>query len=230
MANWHKLTEYFLKVPANVGRVALSFSDIETLVESKLPPSSSKRWFWANTYHRYYARFWMDAGWKVRSVRCSAVEFVREALERGSSLKYAQPKHKEYEAEKIAVSLTEHEFQSIVRLRTDQKAIEIVKKHLMSEYGSDIQIEGVGPGADLRVLFRAGRELEIEVKGTEKSDVAWSQLKVSSQASHDKLKSGVPIYRVTGVGSRSPAIYVLKYGRDFTLKTEPRWSVKPAHH
>ena len=54
-----------------------------------------------------------------------------------------------------------------------------------------------------------------------------SQLKVSSQKSYDALKSGDALmYRVIGVGSANPRIFILRYGRDFTLKPEPRWAVK----
>jgi len=228
MANWDRLKRYFLAIPAHQGSTTLSFGHMEALVGSRLPPSSSKRWFWANTYHRYYAKFWLDAGWKVRTVAPSSVEFIRGASGRATCPEQAQPEHNGYRVERIPVNLTEQEFESMVGLRTDRKAIEIAKKRLMSQFGSGIRIEEVR-GADLHVLIPGGTELDIEVKGTEKSDIAWSQLKVSSQASHDKLTTGVPMWRVTGVGTRTPLITVLVYGQDFTLETEPRWCVKPVH-
>ena len=67
----------------------------------------------------------------------------------------------------------------------------------------------------------------IEVKGTASKDIAWSQLKVSSQKSHDALESGeAAMYRVVDVEGTQPRIYMLTYGQDFTLEPEPRWAVK----
>jgi hypothetical protein len=67
----------------------------------------------------------------------------------------------------------------------------------------------------------------IEVKGTKSADIAWQQLKVSSQHSRDLLaEKGAPVYRVTGVFEQSPSIYVLVHGLDFSLVHEPRWMFK----
>jgi hypothetical protein len=72
-----------------------------------------------------------------------------------------------------------------------------------------------------------GKDEIIEVKGTVKPSIAWSQLKVSLQSSHDSLVKGIPIYRVIGVNSQIPRIMVLRYGEDFILEEERRWAVKP---
>ncbi len=109
---------------------------------------------------------------------------------------------------------------------TEQKALHIVHKHLLAEYGDRAEIEEDRDGADLRVSVD-GRTERIEVKGTESSTLAWPQLKVSSQKSHDALQDGdASIYRVVEVSSANPRIYFLTHGRHFTLEPEPRWAVK----
>ena len=82
-------------------------------------------------------------------------------------------------------------------------------------------------GADLDILLSSGKSIVIEVKGTASIELAWPQLKVSSQDSWKLLaEKHVPVYRVTDVFGRSPSIYVLTYGEDFTLQAEPRWTFK----
>lgn len=83
-------------------------------------------------------------------------------------------------------------------------------------------------GADLEVVFSPDRpSLFLEVKGTEDSNIAWQKLKVSSTHSWRMLvEEKVPLYRVTNVFEKIPEIYVLKYGEDFDLEPEPRWSIK----
>ncbi len=126
----------------------------------------------------------------------------------------------------IAVALTPTDLKSMDGLSTENKALEIVCKHLRSEYGDQVEIELDRDGADLRVSL-GGRTERIEVKGTESSTLAWPQLKVSSQKSHDALMSGdASIYRVVEVSSTNPRIYFLTPGKHFTLEPEPRWAVK----
>ena len=36
------------------------------------------------------------------------------------------------------------------------------------------------------------------------------------------------MYRVTDVDGDQPRVHVLRHGRDYELKPEPRWAVKPA--
>lgn len=126
----------------------------------------------------------------------------------------------------IAVALTPTEVGSMDGLSTENKALEIVCKHLRSEYGDQVEIELDRDGADLRVSV-GGQTERIEVKGTESSTLAWPQLKVSSQKSHDALVSGdASMYRVVEVSSANPRIYFLTHGKHFTLEPEPRWAVK----
>ena len=126
----------------------------------------------------------------------------------------------------IPVALTSTDLANLDRLSTENKALEIVRKHLIAEYGDQAEIEEDRDGADLRISVD-GRAERIEVKGTESSTLAWSQLKVSSQKSHDALKNGdASMYRVVDVSSANPRIYVLTHGRHFTLEPELRWAVK----
>jgi len=108
-----------------------------------------------------------------------------------------------------------------------KRAEEIVKIYFLKK-DPKCQFAQPPKGADLLVVSSDGtRSLTIEVKGTKSADVAWQQLKVSSQHSRDLLvEKGVPVYRVTGVFQRSIAIYVLAYGLDFSLEHEPRWTFK----
>lgn len=127
----------------------------------------------------------------------------------------------------IPVTLTESERQSLTSLpTTEKKALFIVRKHLNEKYGGRASIQQDRDGVDLRVEID-GKTERIEVKGTEKPTIAWQQLKVSSRKSHDALESGgASLYRVVDVDGTRPHIYVLAYGQDFTLESEPRWTVK----
>ena len=112
-------------------------------------------------------------------------------------------------------------------MSTEQKALYIVEKYIRHKYGSDVEIEEDHDGADLRFSVHGQDEQRIEVKGTASKDIAWSQLKVSSQKSHDALESGeATMYRVVNVDGLQPSIYILKYDQDFTLEPEPRWAVR----
>lgn len=126
----------------------------------------------------------------------------------------------------MPVALTDAERDALEGLTTEQKALRIVNKHLIETYGSQVTIEADGGGADLRVTVNGASE-RIEVKGTESPTIAWQQLKVSSQQSHDVLESReASIYRVVDVGAANPRIYVLKHGEHFVLEPELRWAVK----
>lgn len=127
----------------------------------------------------------------------------------------------------VSVTLDATDLQEMEGLRTEQKALYIVEKHIMSEHGKRVDIEEDRDGADLRISVDGQTVKRVEVKGTRSSDLAWSQLKVSSQKSHDALKSGeVEMYRVVDVDGERPSVYILMHGRDFTLEPEPRWAVK----
>ena len=127
----------------------------------------------------------------------------------------------------VPITLTESERQTVAAFRTtERKALFIVLKHLVDEYGDQATIEEDRDGADLKVSAR-GKSERIEVKGTESPTIAWQQLKVSSQKSYDALENrDASMYRVVDVNGPRPRIYILTYGRDFTLEPEPRWTVK----
>lgn len=130
--------------------------------------------------------------------------------------------------ESFSVSLTESDLHEIEEYSTAKKAEWIVRKYIRCKFGSQVRIEKDCGGADLRVSMNGETE-RIEVKGTKKNDIAWAQLKVSSQQSYDALRSGAAsMYRVTGVEGNMPRVHVLEHGRDYELKPEPRWAVKPA--
>ena len=127
----------------------------------------------------------------------------------------------------VSVALDATDLQKMEGLRTEQKALYIVEKHIRSEHGEQVEIEEDRDGVDLRISVDGQTVKRIEVKGTRSQDLGWQKLKVSSQRSHDALKSGeAEMYRVVGVDSACPSIYILVHGRDFTLEHEPRWAVK----
>lgn len=126
----------------------------------------------------------------------------------------------------VPVPLSAMDIELLDGRSTEQKALYIVHKHLLAEYGDQIEIELDRDGADLRVSV-LGHTERIEVKATESSTLAWPELKVSSQKSHDALMGGnASIYRIVEVSSANPRIYFLTHGRHFTLEPESRWAVK----
>ena len=129
--------------------------------------------------------------------------------------------------ESVSITLSDLDLQDMVGLSTEKKALYIVEKYIRDECGEHAEIEDDRNGADLRISVDGKTVKRIEVKGTASNDLAWSQLKVSSQKSHDALKSGDAwMYRVVDVDGTHPRIYILTYGRDFKLEPEPRWAVK----
>jgi hypothetical protein len=107
------------------------------------------------------------------------------------------------------------------------RAIEIVRLHFRRTYPTCQFVPPVA-GADLAVLLHGEQAKQFEVKGTASAGIAWQQLKVSSQASHGLLTSGgASVLRVTSVYGDEPTVFELLCGRDFLLKPEARWCVKP---
>ena len=108
-----------------------------------------------------------------------------------------------------------------------KRAVEIVKHHFR---GQQPGCRFVDPprGADLAVVPPdAARPNVFEVKGTAEADIAWQQLKVSSQSSYNLLTSGsASVLRVTDVYSREPVVFELRHGQDFRLEPEARWTFK----
>ena len=130
--------------------------------------------------------------------------------------------------ESFSVPLTESDLRTIERYSTAKKAEWIVRKHIKDKFGADVGIEKDTEGADLRIS-RNGKTERIEVKGTKSRNIAWAQLKVSSRRSYDALRTGAAsMYRVTDVDGSEPLVHILKHGRDYELRPEPRWAVKPA--
>ena len=126
-----------------------------------------------------------------------------------------------------STTLDDLDLQEPAELSTEQKALNIVEKHLRAVYGEDVGIVEDQDGVDLKIIVNGQTVKRIEVKGTASKDLAWSQLKVSSQRSHDALESGdATIYRVVDVEGTNPRIFELTHGQDFTLEPEPRWAVR----
>ena|SRR5437867_1428479 len=108
-----------------------------------------------------------------------------------------------------------------------KRAVEIVKSHFRGRHPG---CRFVDPPrrADLALVPDAAGPKLFEVKGTADSDIAWQQLKVSSQPSHDLLTGGsASVLRVTDVYGEEPVVYELRCGRDFRLEPEARWAFKP---
>ena len=126
----------------------------------------------------------------------------------------------------VPITLTESERQTLAGRIAEDKALYIVHKHLTGKYEGRAVIEEDRDGADLRVSID-GKTERIEVKGTESPTIAWPELEVSSQDSHDALKDGdASIYRVVDAAGTNPRIYILTYGQHFTLEPEPKWVAK----
>jgi hypothetical protein len=131
--------------------------------------------------------------------------------------------------EEVVLRLTNQEFVRIRTMSTAQAAVEVSKIQLSRTHPGAVFVSPT-KGADLRVRLSSGVELDVEVKGTESAGIAWGQFKVSSQHSHDVLKTGIPVYRVTEIGSQVAKIFIMRHGVDFEMTHEPRWSVGPPRH
>ncbi|MBL8079057.1 MAG: hypothetical protein JNM55_13920 [Anaerolineales bacterium] len=76
--------EYYLRdLPASQREVIMPFEQIERILNDKLPPSAYKyQAWWANQKEGSHveANAWLDAGWKVDTVKFSEkwVRFVRQ--------------------------------------------------------------------------------------------------------------------------------------------------------
>lgn len=165
----------------------------------------------------------------VRALRSSRQGQPDPRTEAGSSISptNSRPARASVLDEPVSIALGELDHRNMADLRTEQKALYIVEKYIRDEYGEQVEIAEDRDGADLRISVGGKTVKRIEVKGTASKDLAWSQLKVSSQKSHDALESGdASMYRVVDVEGTKPRIFELAYGRDFTLEPEPRWAVK----
>jgi hypothetical protein len=102
--------------------------------------------------------------------------------------------------------------------------VEVVKLYFLSQDPNCQIFEGGRNQPDLTVTTKNSK-FEYEIKGTEDADISYSKLKVSSNYCYQKLINGMEMIRVTNIRNNPVQIYFLKYGRDFTMKPEPRWSV-----
>lgn len=104
-------------------------------------------------------------------------------------------------------------------------AIEIVADYLTAKIPNSKIRSGV-KGADLELVV--GDKVEpLEVKGTTASTISWPKIKVSSKDCHDGLVSGMTMVRVVNADTKFPKLYFFRYGRDFRMAPEDRWSVHP---
>lgn len=101
-------------------------------------------------------------------------------------------------------------------------AVEIAKRFFKKKFDNIKFITA----KDVDLCFEVdGKIFEYEIKGTTDDNIAWSKLKVSSKNCHDKLENGMPMIRIINIGQTDMTIYILKFGDDFILKQEDRWSV-----
>ncbi len=81
MSKYDPLEDYFNSIVN--GEIALTFIEIETILDSMLPRSASDhRQWWENDLYHTQAKAWRSAGWKVASVDLTnkAVTFMREQI------------------------------------------------------------------------------------------------------------------------------------------------------
>jgi len=105
-------------------------------------------------------------------------------------------------------------------------AVEIVKLYFLSiNIDTEFEIGGRNK-PDICVILEDSIS-EYEVKGTESVDVSFNLLRVSSRFCYERLIKGMEMIRVTGIGRRQVGLHFLKYGEDFTMIPEPRWTVRP---
>ena len=109
--------------------------------------------------------------------------------------------------------------------KVGQRSVEIVKWHFKT-IDPNCKFDNTQTDIDLRVTIKE-KLFEIEIKGTADKDIAWMKLKVSGKRSYEKLKNGMPIYRVCNVYNKKPCIFVLHYNDDFEMIPEDRWSIRP---
>lgn len=128
--------------------------------------------------------------------------------------------------EEIELRLRDDEFASLKGLKVAVAAVEICKIHFRRQ-NSDVTFPPSPNNADLHVKFPGDSGFDIEVKGTEKLDIAWNQFKVSGTPSYEMLRNGMPLYRVSGIRSDKVKIFILKYCEDFEMTPEPRWRIHP---
>lgn len=64
--NYNMLTEYLVNL--NSHEITLLFTDIERIIQGKLPDSAYEhRPWWGNSGH-HHANYWLNVGWQVSKV------------------------------------------------------------------------------------------------------------------------------------------------------------------
>ena len=115
----------------------------------------------------------------------------------------------------------------ITNVSSRERALEVVSIFLRHKYGKiKFLTAPKSLGSDLRYETN-GFLHDIEVKGTAASDIAWGKLKMSGNPSFKAVCAGRPVYRVFDLYSSAPKLRIMQWGKDFTLKPEPRWRFCP---
>lgn len=82
MPDYDRLYDFLRSQKALVGSLALSFGELEGIVEGPLPNSARRhRAWWANTRSHSYALRWLRAGWKVAAVDMNRASVVFERVD-----------------------------------------------------------------------------------------------------------------------------------------------------
>ena len=77
MSKYTPLTEMLIGLPADRNEIAMTFGEIEKLLETELPKTARiDRPWWANTYRNNQGVRWLKAGWKVFSVDLKSEKIV----------------------------------------------------------------------------------------------------------------------------------------------------------
>jgi hypothetical protein len=106
-----------------------------------------------------------------------------------------------------------------------KQAVLIAKFYFQSIYNNPT-FDETSKEADLWVIYDDKKE-DYEIKGTTDPKIAFGKLKVSSQKCYDNLKErGQILLRICNIGKPVVDLYFMKYGKDFTMAPEDRWSVK----
>jgi|GEM_PF-972995 len=103
-------------------------------------------------------------------------------------------------------------------------AVEIVRDYFFSVNEATV-FKDCKNGGDVTTCIEE-IETHYETKGTERSDISFSKLKVSGWHCHGPLVAGMELVRVINIGNTKMQIHFMKYSQDFLLQPEPRWSVR----
>lgn len=128
-------------------------------------------------------------------------------------------------------SISEEQLQNLLNLypnigknsHVEKISVEIAKLFIKSiDQNANFQIK---KNIDLSAIIN-GVTHDFEIKGTASNNIAWDKLKVSSQFCYNNLKNGMNIIRITNIGNLDMEVFYLKYGEDFELFPEARWTIR----